>query len=166
MKTSISLDVKLFVAANDESSAFDIGTLSFSEDTAATKTLDSFAPLPEITHTFRNEPKNTPAAISGVAAIFVNGLPCLALIGLVSAGCDAWIRLTCSQLSSIKLNLRQSSSNLAFIGTILAFEGLLVTYWVKLTLFQLIPFAVVNGLAVFLSGNQALRALKNRRLAV
>lgn len=166
LKTSSSLDVKLFVAANGESSAFDIGTLSFSGDAAATKTSDSFAPLPEITHTFRTEPKTTPAAISGVAAIFANALPCLVLIGLVSAGCDAWIWLTRSQLSSIKLNLKQSSSNLAFIGTILAFEGLLVTYWVKLTLFQLIPFAVLNGFAVFLSGNQALRALKNRRLAV
>ncbi|EOR01416.1 hypothetical protein E3P92_01580 [Wallemia ichthyophaga] len=147
--------VRLFVAANGESSAFDIGTLSFSEDAAAETTTESktpeksiLAPLPEITHTFKTEPKHTPLAISGLAAIFINGLPLLVLLGAISY---------------IPLNLRQSHSNLAFIGTIIAFEGLLLTYWVKLTLFQFIPFAVLNGLALFVSGNRALRVLKKRR---
>ena len=85
---------------------------------------------------------------------------------LVSAPASLHSTLTPLQLSSLTLTVKQTSKNWAFIGTVVAFEGLLLTYWVKLTLFQFLPFAAANALAVFMTGNQALRALKSRREGV
>ncbi|TIA92697.1 hypothetical protein E3P99_00537 [Wallemia hederae] len=159
---SPSLDVKLFVATDGDSGVLDVGKLSFSEDFSRT----SSSVLPEITHTFKTEPKHTPAAISGVAALLINGAPLLGLLVLVGAHVSLQSTLTLLQLSSLTITVKQTTENWAFIGAVVAFEALLLTYWVKLTLFQFLPFAAANALAVFMTGNQALRALKSRREGV
>ncbi|KZT25741.1 hypothetical protein NEOLEDRAFT_1133271 [Neolentinus lepideus HHB14362 ss-1] len=111
---------------------------------------DSFAPLPEITHTFRPEQKVPPKFVSAVFSAIVIA-PWVVLLGLWST-----LRYSTPHLFSPHV--------LPFVSSLAAFEGLLLWYWIDLKLGQVLLYGALLGLVTVLTGKQALGAAGDWRV--
>ncbi|PCH35276.1 oligosaccharyl transferase delta subunit [Wolfiporia cocos MD-104 SS10] len=101
-----------------------------------------FAPLPEITHTFRPEQRTPAKAASAFFAAFVYW-PWLILIGL-------WLYI------NPRVPHLFSPHVFPFIASLGAFEGLLLWYWVSLKLGQVLLYGGILGVLTALAGKRAL----------
>ncbi|KAF5330170.1 hypothetical protein D9611_010525 [Ephemerocybe angulata] len=109
----------------------------------------SFHVRPELHHTFRPDQKLPPKAVS----LFFAGLtfaPWVVLIGL-------WSQVT------PRLTHLFSPSILPFILSLVAFESLLLTYWVKLRLGEVLLYGAGLGLVTIFTGRQALSSISSLR---
>ncbi|KAG5635309.1 hypothetical protein H0H81_011771 [Sphagnurus paluster] len=110
----------------------------------------SFHPLPEIHHTFRPEQKLPPKPISAIFSVLVLS-PWVVLLGL-------WAQ------TAPRVPHLLSPSILPFIGTLGAFQGLLVWYWADLKLGQVLTYGAVLGLVTIFTGKQALSKIGDQRV--
>ncbi|EJU02427.1 hypothetical protein DACRYDRAFT_66539 [Dacryopinax primogenitus] len=101
---------------------------------------------PEIYHTFRPEEKVPPRIISLLGAGAVGAPWALLLILLAS------LRPSFSFATSPRL--------LLFLTTLTAFDGLLITYWIQLTLGQVLLYGSILGGITVITGVSALNARK------
>lgn len=103
-----------------------------------------YAPQPLIAHTFNPEPTQPPKVISGVFTIAAVA-PWLILAGL---------------LSQIAIPLNTSGASLSHTGpfllAIFAFEGLLLVYWMRLRLFQVLGYGAILAVISTGAGKRAL----------
>ncbi|KAG8688137.1 hypothetical protein FRC08_011600 [Ceratobasidium sp. 394] len=103
-----------------------------------------YAPQPLIAHKFNPEPSQPPKLISAVFTVAALA-PWLILVGL---------------LSQISTPLDMSSTTLSYVGPFLlalfAFEGLLLTYWVKLRLGQVLSYGAILAVVAAGAGKRAL----------
>ncbi|TFK49100.1 hypothetical protein OE88DRAFT_1646672 [Heliocybe sulcata] len=111
---------------------------------------DPFAPLPEITHTFRPEQKVPPKFISAVFSAIVLA-PWVVLLGLWST-----LRYSVPHLFSPHV--------IPFVSSLAAFEGLLLWYWIDLKLGQVLLYGALLGMVTLLTGKQALGAAGDWRV--
>jgi len=105
-----------------------------------------YHPQSEIFHTFRADERVPPRIVSllGAGAVAAPWAVLLLLVGNLSP--------SFAFASSPKL--------LLFLGTLTAFEGLLVTYWIQLTLGQVLLYGAVLGGVTVVAGVSALNARK------
>ncbi|KAF8476026.1 oligosaccharyltransferase subunit ribophorin [Kalaharituber pfeilii] len=115
-----------------------------------------YAPLPEIHHTFRPDPKNPPKIIT---LVFLSTV-LAALAGLFVS----WAALGANLSALPKAVCRAPVAHMTFFGSLLAMEGICFMYYSSWNLFQtLIAVGVVAPVA-FLTGSRALREVRERRL--
>lgn len=130
----------------------------------------TFAPRPEITHTFRPEQRIPAKAVSAFFGAFVFW-PWLVLLGFVrpsfrSSDCpltnDAW----CIQWYEIGPRVPHlfSPHVVPFVVSLAAFEGLLFWYWVDLRLGQVLLYGGILAIPTALAGKQALVKTSEWRL--
>ncbi|RPB28687.1 oligosaccharyltransferase subunit ribophorin II [Terfezia boudieri ATCC MYA-4762] len=115
-----------------------------------------YAPLPELRHTFRPDPKNPPKILT---LIFLGAIGA-ALVGLFGA----WATLG-ANLSALPKALRAAPlSHPTFLASVLGLEGIFVMYYLKWNLFQTLTAAIIVGPVAFYSGSRTLREVRARRL--
>jgi len=105
-----------------------------------------YHPQPEIFHTFRVDPRVPPRVLSLVGAGAVAG-PWAVLLLLLGN-----LRPSLPFASSPKL--------LLFLTTLTAFEGLLITYWVQLSLGEVLLYGAVLGGVTVIAGVSGLNVRK------
>ncbi|PHH73001.1 hypothetical protein CDD82_5697 [Ophiocordyceps australis] len=139
-------------------SVFDI---ALKQDTTAQK--PSYEPperyerLDEIYHTFRQDPKSPPKAIS---MVFV-----LAVVGAVPALVIGWLLVGVNTNHAKKALGDSPLSHVMFFGSIVAMEVVFWLYYRNWNLFQALPAMGLVGLVALLSGTRALGEVQRRRLA-
>ena len=118
------------------------------------ETEQGFHGLPEHKHTFGIPPTETMPStkISGLAALVTALVP--------------WVFLLAA-LGMLKPEVQSPSSKALLLFAALAgLEALAVWYWVRLTLFQMLPFLLGSGVVTIVVGRSALGELRKNRLAV
>lgn len=115
-----------------------------------------YAPLPELRHTFRADPKNPPKIIT----LAFLGAVGAALVGLFGA----WAALGANLSALPKALAAAPLSHPTFFASLLALEGVFAMYYLKWNLFQTLTAALVVGPVAFLSGSRALREVRARRV--
>ena len=116
-----------------------------------------YAPLSEIHHIFRSDPKSPPRIISAVFTI--------AVLAALPALLGAWLLLGANVNHLGKAMNAAPVSHALFFGSIVAMEGIFFLYYSAWTLFQILPLAGLVGTVAFVSGSKALSEVQERRLA-
>lgn len=111
---------------------------------------------PEIHHIFRAAERTPPAIISLVFALAVLSAP------PVLAG--VWLALGANLDHLPKALNAAPISHAAFLGSIVAMEGVFFMYYTRWNLFQTLPVAGAVGIVAVLSGVKALGEVQGRRL--
>ncbi|PHH66266.1 hypothetical protein CDD81_7859 [Ophiocordyceps australis] len=113
--------------------------------------------LEEIYHTFGQDPKSPPKAIS---MVFV-----LAVLGAVPALAIGWLFVGANASHAKKALGDSPLSHVMFFGSIVAMETVFWLYYRNWNLFQALPAMSLVGLVALLSGTRALGEVQRRRLA-
>ncbi|KAI5801523.1 Oligosaccharyltransferase subunit Ribophorin II-domain-containing protein [Peziza echinospora] len=140
-----------------------VGTLQLDYEatarTAAGKAIGSvvkYEKLPELRHTFREDPKNPPKIIT---LVFL-GLVVQSLAGLFIV----WA-LIGANLSALPKALSSAPiSHPVFFASLIALEAVFFKYYTGWNLFKTLAGVLVVGPVAFLSGSRALREVQARRL--
>jgi oligosaccharyltransferase complex subunit delta (ribophorin II) len=111
----------------------------------------NFHLLPELTHTFRPDPKLPPRAVSALFAGVVFVAPWAVLLGL-------WFSV------SPRVPRLFSPNILPFTASLGAFEFLLYRYWVDLKLGDVLTYGAILGVITLFTGRHALASIADRRL--
>lgn len=118
--------------------------------------LARYGRLEEIHHIFRADPKSPPKFISLIfVAAATATLPIL--IGI-------WATLGANLNHLPEAFGNAPLSHAAFLGSIIALEGIFFLYYSHWRLYQMLPAAGAMGLVAFLSGSRALSEVQGRRL--
>ncbi|KAK0523317.1 hypothetical protein OC834_005946 [Tilletia horrida] len=115
-----------------------------------------FVPHREHRHTFAQPPtEHMPAkAVSGLAALMTVGLPWAFF---------AAVLVPVLGLHSLPLTGKGAARTAPLLATILGLEVLGLQYWLRLTLFEMVPFLVGGGAIAIFTGRTALIELRSRR---
>lgn len=134
-----------------------------------------YGKLPEIHHTFRDDPKSPPKIVSIVFALAVLATVPGLLVGVRTsdperrtnqdANCLQWTVLGANLGNAQKALGNSPISHITFFGSIIAMEGVFFLYYAGWSLFSTLPVAGVVGVVAFLSGTKALGEVQSRRLA-
>ncbi|CAI7587323.1 unnamed protein product [Penicillium manginii] len=116
-----------------------------------------YGKLPEIHHTFNNDPTNPPIVITlAFVGAVIAALPVLA--GL-------WLFLGVN-LNHLPTALKSAPlPHAIFLASLTGFEGIFFLYYTSWNLFQVLPAAAVVGAVAFVSGSRALGEVQGRRFA-
>lgn len=134
---------------------------------------------PEISHTFRPDPKSPPKVISlffalavaaTVPALFISVSGSLykcrvLLLVLTLSSLGQWLLLGANVNHLTKALGAAPLSHVTFFGSIVAMEGVFFMYYTNWNLFQVLPVAGAVGVVTVLSGTKALGEVQSRRLA-
>ncbi|KHN95554.1 oligosaccharyltransferase subunit ribophorin II [Metarhizium album ARSEF 1941] len=116
-----------------------------------------YGKLAEIHHVFRADPKSPPKIVSLVFS--------LAVLATVPALFLGWIGLG-GNLCHVPTAIGNAPlSHALFCGSIVAMEGVFLSYYSTWNLFQTLPVMAVVGVVAFFSGTKALGEVQARRLA-
>lgn len=115
-----------------------------------------YAPLPELRHTFRPDPKNPPKILT----LLFLGAVGATLVGLFGA----WATLGANLCAMPKALGAAPLSHPTFLASLLALEGVFMMYYLKWNLFQTLTAAIIVCPVTFYSGSRALREVRARRL--
>ncbi|KAI8979257.1 Oligosaccharyltransferase subunit Ribophorin II-domain-containing protein [Mycotypha africana] len=122
---------------------------------------DIFELQPEIHHMFRPAEKMPPAAFSQLFTLLT-----LAPWAILALG---WFKLeyTPKKIISelIAGPITRTASIIVFLASLISIEVLFYLYWTRLNLFQTLPYLAGLTIITFFTGQRALSALQNRRLA-
>ncbi|KAB8336922.1 hypothetical protein FH972_021227 [Carpinus fangiana] len=116
-----------------------------------------YGKLPDLHHTFRDEPRSPPAFITILfaGAVFAS-LP--VLLGV-------WLTLGANLAHLGEAIGKAPVAYAAFLGSVIGMEGVFAAYYVSWTLFQVLPAIAVLGVVGVVSGSRALTEVQDRRLA-
>ncbi|RVD86162.1 uncharacterized protein DFL_004452 [Arthrobotrys flagrans] len=157
---SLSLTVALGSFGQSSPLSIEIAKVTPVLDAAAKKALPSpplkYQKLDEIHHIFRAEPRSPPKIISLVFLAAVAG--CLPVLF------GAWFALS-ANVSHLPKSLAASPiAHPLFFGSLLAFEGVFLAYYLKINIFQTLGAVAVLMPVAAISGSRALREVRARRL--
>lgn len=115
-----------------------------------------YGKLDEIHHIFRTDPKSPPKLIT---LVFV--LAAVAPLPLLIA---VWAVLGANLNHLPHAFSNAPVSHAAFLGSVMALEGIFFLYYSHWRLYQMLPAAGAAGLVAFLSGSRALSEVQGRRM--
>ncbi|KAJ5376766.1 hypothetical protein N7509_013652 [Penicillium cosmopolitanum] len=156
------VDARVVIGGFGSSEAYDhsVFKLSIERDVnipIPTAEAPRYGKLPEIHHTFKNDPTNPPIVITlAFVGAVIASLPVLA--GL-------WLFLGVN-LNHLPTALKSAPlPHAVFLASLAGFEGIFFLYYTSWNLFQVLPAAAVVGAVAFVSGSRALGEVQGRRLA-
>lgn len=154
--TPLRLSVALGSFSSDKSALIPIGTLSPEKPETPAPSPVKYVAQPEITHTFRADPRSPPKILTLVFTLAVSA----ALFALFGA----WVVVGANVKTFPKALGAAPLSYAIFIASLVALEATFFMYYVSWNLFQMLGVAVSIGVVAVLSGRGALSEVKARRL--
>jgi len=115
-----------------------------------------FLPHREHKHTFAQPPteRMPPKAVSGLAALITVAVPWAIFAAVI---------VPVLGLHQLPLTGKGAARTAPLLATILGLETLALQYWLRLTLFEMLPYLIGGGAVAIFSGRTALIELRSRR---
>ncbi|KAL5342838.1 Oligosaccharyltransferase subunit Ribophorin II-domain-containing protein [Aspergillus crustosus] len=162
VSTSGQLDARILIGSFGNSKAYNAPAFQLSLARGADEPIPKFevsryGQLPEIHHIFKTDAQSPPVIITLVfIALVLAAFPVLA---------GVWLYLG-ANINHLPRAIRAAAlPHAAFVGSLLAIEGIFFLYYTHWTLFQILPAVAATGVIAFISGSRALGEVQGRRLA-
>ncbi|CAG7924166.1 unnamed protein product [Penicillium olsonii] len=144
-------------SAAHDGSAFQLSIDRNPEEAVPTVETERYGKKAEIHHIFKDSASSPPIVIT-LAFVAMVGAAIPVLAGL-------WLLLG-ANVSHLPTAFQAAPlSHATFLGSLIAFEGILFLYYTSWSLFAFLPAAGVIGTIAFVSGSRALGEVQGRRLA-
>jgi oligosaccharyltransferase complex subunit delta (ribophorin II) len=130
---------------------------------------DTYKPLPEIKHLFRQPDPRPPASVSSLFTLLVTVVPGLILVIGVSNFCSFYDLHNRFQWLAVGVNFGHmplSPFTLGFHGGLACILGLYGMFWLRLDMFVTLKYLTLIGAVTFMCGNVMLRTMAERRMCV
>ncbi|KAI9369808.1 Oligosaccharyltransferase subunit Ribophorin II-domain-containing protein [Aspergillus egyptiacus] len=162
LASSEPIDARILIGSFGESQAYNEPAFQLSlarnpDEPVPTFEVSRYGKLPEIHHIFKNDPQSPPIVVTlAFVAMVLATFPVLA---------GVWLYLG-ANLNHLPVAIKSAPvPHAAFLGSLLAIEGIFFLYYTSWTLFQIIPAVAAVGVVAFISGSRALSEVQGRRLA-
>ncbi|KAL4885543.1 Oligosaccharyltransferase subunit Ribophorin II-domain-containing protein [Aspergillus karnatakaensis] len=162
LSTSEPLDARILIGSFGSSQAYNEPAFQLSLARGADEPIPTFeasryGQLPEIHHIFKADAQSPPVVITlAFIALVLAAFPVLA---------GVWLYLG-ANINHLPRAIRAAAlPHAAFVGSLLAIEGIFFLYYTHWTLFQILPAVAATGVVAFISGSRALGEVQGRRLA-
>ncbi|KAJ5778125.1 hypothetical protein N7520_001371 [Penicillium odoratum] len=156
------VDARVVIGSSGSSEAYDSSVFALSIERnpdvpVPTADVVRYGKLPEIHHVFKDAATSPPIVIT-LAFVALVGAALPVLAGL-------WLLLG-ANVNHLSTAFKSAPlPHAAFVGSLVAFEGLFFLYYTSWNLFQILPVAAAIGAVAFVSGSRALGEVQGRRLA-
>ncbi|KAL2818820.1 Oligosaccharyltransferase subunit Ribophorin II-domain-containing protein [Aspergillus cavernicola] len=162
LSVSKSIDARILIGSFGSSKAYDEPAFQLSlargaDEPVPTFEVSRYGKLPEIHHIFKDDAQSPPIVITlTFVAMVLATFPILA---------GVWLYLGANVCHLSTAMKSAPLPHAAFLGSLLAIEGIFFLYYTSWTLFQIIPAVAAVGVVTFISGSRALGEVQGRRLA-